>query len=212
MVRSISHPPFDTNTYFVTMEGRPGCLVIDPGGWESKAVKETALGLAKDVNLVVLTHEHFDHVGGLFQLLDHWAFQVVCSRECAAGIADPMRNFSRYLVNCDVACAVSPVCWEDMKDGLDWNGTEIRFISTPGHSPGSVCISIDNMLFSGDTLMWGRKRPIILPGGNKHELEQSLDLLFRTFSPTTQVYPGHGQSFLLGQAMALETCVQSVNV
>jgi glyoxylase-like metal-dependent hydrolase (beta-lactamase superfamily II) len=194
------------------MEGHPGCIVIDPGGWENKAVKETALGLAEDVNIVLLTHEHFDHVGGLFQLLDHWAFQVVCSRECAAGIADPMRNFSRYLVNCDVACAVNPVCWEEMNDGLSWNNIEIRYISTPGHSPGSVCISIDNLLFSGDTLMWGRKRAIVLPGGNKRELEQSLNLLFRTFPPDTQVYPGHGKPFLLGQAMALETARYSVHV
>jgi hydroxyacylglutathione hydrolase len=194
------------------MEERPGCLIIDPGGWGTAAVKETVLGLAKDVDLVVLTHEHFDHIGGLFQLLDRWAFQVVCSRECAAGIADPTRNFSRYLVNRDVACEVSPVCCEDMNSALTWNGAEIRIIRTPGHSPGSVCISIDDMLFSGDTLMWGRKRSIILPGGNKLELEQSVDLLFRNFSPTTQVYPGHGEPFLLGQAMESETRDRRVNV
>ena len=78
----------------------------------------------------------------------------------------------------------------------------VQFISTPGHSPGSVCIAIDNLLFRGDTLLWGRKRAIDLPGGDKHRLQQSVDLLFRTCSPDTVVYPGHGDPFPLQHAKA----------
>lgn len=203
-VTSITHPPFGTNTYFLTIEGRSGSLVVDPGGWETRAVEEAALGIGSDVEFVLLTHEHFDHVGGLSLLLNRWPCRVVCSRECSLGIADPMRNFSRYMVNRDVACAANAMCWEDLDGRLSWNGAELRFISTPGHSPGSVCISIENLLFSGDTLMCGRKRPINLPGGNKRELQQSLSLLFSTFSPDTVVYPGHGQPFLLHQAHTCE--------
>jgi len=93
-------------------------------------------------------------------------------------------------------------CCEEIDGRLQWDGTELWFISTPGHSPGSICISVENLLFSGDTLLWGRKRAINLPGGDKQELQQSISLLFRTLSSDTVVYPGHGEPFLLQQAKA----------
>jgi glyoxylase-like metal-dependent hydrolase (beta-lactamase superfamily II) len=113
-----------------------------------------------------------------------------------------MRNFSRYLVDRDVACKTATSCAEDLDGRMIWEGMEIRFLFTPGHSPGSICYSIHNVLFSGDTLLWGRKRPINLPGGDKKKLQQSVNLLFHSFSPETVVYPGHGQPFLLQQAKA----------
>jgi hydroxyacylglutathione hydrolase len=199
-VTSISHPPFGTNTYLLTKEGRPGCLVVDPGGWGGRRVEEAVLALGRKVELVLLTHEHFDHVGGLPALLERWPCRVICSRECSSAMADPMRNFSRYIVNRDVECEAKVTCCEELDGRLRWDGTELRFISTPGHSPGSICITVENLLFSGDTLLWGRKRAINLPGGNKQELQQSVSLLFHTFSPDTVVYPGHGEPFLLQEA------------
>jgi len=201
-VTCITHPPFGTNTYVLTREAQAGCLVIDPGGWGNRQIEETVAGLGREVELVVLTHEHFDHVGGLSALLERWPCRVVCSRECASAMADPMRNFSRYLVNCDVACEAAVTCCEDLNGCLQWDDATLRFIATPGHSPGSICIAVDNLLFSGDTLLNGRKRAINLPGGDKRTLQQSLNLLFRAFGPDTLVYPGHGEPFLLRQAKA----------
>jgi len=201
-VTSISLPPFGTNTYVLTGEERASCLVIDPGGWGSRQVEETVLGLGREVELVVLTHEHFDHVGGLPALLQRWPCKVICSRECSSAMADPMRNFSRYMVNRDVACAAETTCCEDLNGGLQWDDAVLRFISTPRHSPGGICIAVEDMLFSGDTLLYGWKRAIHLPGGDKHMLQQSVNLLFRTFSPNTMVYPGHGEPFFLRQARA----------
>jgi glyoxylase-like metal-dependent hydrolase (beta-lactamase superfamily II) len=201
-VTSISHPPFGTNTYLLTKEGRAGCLVVDPGGWGGRHVEEAVLRLGREVEFVVLTHEHFDHVGGVPALLERWPCRVVCSRECSSAMADPMRNFSRYMVDRDVACEAKVTCCEDLGGRLPWNGAELRFISTPGHSPGSICITVENLLFAGDTLLWGRKRPINLPGGDKQELRQSVSLLFRILSPDTLVYPGHGEPFVLRQAQA----------
>jgi len=154
------------------------------------------------VELVILTHEHFDHVGGLPALLQRWPCKVICSRECSSAMADPMRNFSRYMVNRDVACAAEATCCESLNGHFRWDDVRLQFISTPGHSPGSVCIAIEDLLFSGDTLLHGRKRAINLPGGDKQALQQSVSLLFRTFGPDTMVYPGHGEPFLLRQARA----------
>ena len=120
-VTSISHPPFGTNTYVLTREERAGCLVIDPGGWGNRRIEETVLGLGREVELVVLTHEHFDHIGGLPVLLERWPCRVVCSRVCASAMADPMRNFSRYMVNRDVACEAEATCCEDLNGCLQWD-------------------------------------------------------------------------------------------
>lgn len=201
-VTSISHPPFGTNTYLLAREERAGCLVIDPGGWGNRQVEEAVLGLGREVELVVLTHEHFDHVGGLPAFLRRWPCKVICSRECSSAMADPMRNFSRYMVNHDVACAAEATCCEDLNGRLQWDDMVLQFISTPGHSPGGICIAVENLLFSGDTLLHGRKRAINLPGGDKQLLQRSVNLLFRTFSPETMVYPGHGEPFCLWQSRA----------
>jgi glyoxylase-like metal-dependent hydrolase (beta-lactamase superfamily II) len=199
-VSSISHPPFGTNTYFLTKENRAGCVVIDPGGWGTPLVEQMLARLNRRVDLIILTHEHFDHIGSLPDLLERATCPVICSRECAIAIADPMKNFSRYLINRDVACPAETTCCEDIENKMLWDGSELRFVSTPGHSPGGICIRVDNLLFSGDTLMWGRKRAIHLPGGDKQQLQQSVNLLFSICGPETLVYPGHGEPFRLEQA------------
>ena len=79
-VTRISHRPLGTNTYLLTKEGRAGCVVVDPGGWGGRQIEEAVLGLGGEFEYVVLTHEHFDHVGGLPALLDRWPCRVVCSR------------------------------------------------------------------------------------------------------------------------------------
>ncbi len=199
-VTSVSHPPFGTNTYVLTKEGRGDCVVIDPGGWGTSLVEQMVTRLNRRVEKIILTHEHFDHIGSLPALLERWPCEVVCSRECSTAIADPMKNFSRYLIDRDVACPARTTCCEDLNNPLAWDGSQLRFVSTPGHSPGGICILVDNLLFSGDTLMWGRKRAIHLPGGDKQQLQQSVNMLFSICGPETLVYPGHGEPFHLEQA------------
>jgi glyoxylase-like metal-dependent hydrolase (beta-lactamase superfamily II) len=86
---------------------------------------------------------------------------------------------------------------------MEWNGHKIVFILTPGHSPGSVCIAIDNLLFGGDTLM--PFKPFIKKrnSGSMEQLKDSIDKLEKSYSPSTIVYPGHGESGKLSEMIII---------
>jgi len=81
---------------------------------------------------------------------------------------------------------------------FDWFGTTVAMLSTPGHTPGSVCVVIENCLFSGDTLLDNIRTPTNLPEGNAQLLKQSVSDLIERFPPDVRVYPGHGDSFPIG--------------
>ena len=191
---------FGSNTYLLTRLGSPNCLVIDPGDGADFQFADRVEKQGGRIEYALLTHEHFDHVSGLSAVKERWSCQVICSRECSAAITDPTRNFSRYLVQRDVVCEKADLVCEDLGRSLDWWGDRVRFIPTPGHSPGSICIAIENLLFTGDCLLPNVKRITKLPGGDKEALEKSLTLILDTFGPETQVCPGHGEPFRLKDA------------
>jgi hydroxyacylglutathione hydrolase len=199
-VTRLSHPPYGANTYILAKPGHKGCLVIDPGEQDGEHTVGALADIAGQLEFVLLTHEHFDHICGLSALRRRWPCHVVCSRECSAAITDPKRNFSRYLVHRDVAFEAGDLCCEDLGWELDWSGVQFQFIPTPGHSPGSICIAVGDLLFTGDTLLPDSKGVTKLPGASKQALASSLAFLFASFGPETMVYPGHGEPFSLKQA------------
>jgi len=82
---------------------------------------------------------------------------------------------------------------------MKWYNISLHFFKTPGHSSGSICIHFRNNLFSGDTILQNSKTVVKLPGGDKEALRKSLLLIFRTFDPSTIIFPGHGDSFKLSE-------------
>lgn len=194
--------PFGSNTYLLTRLGSPNCLVIDPGSGAESRLPDRVEKHGERIEYALLTHEHYDHIGGLPALKKYSGCQVICSRECSVAITDPARNFSRYLIQRDVACEKADLICEDLGWSLDWFGVRFRFVPTPGHSPGSICIAAENLLFTGDCLLPNVKRVTKLPGGSKEALEESLTLLLNTFDGETLVYPGHSVPFALREAKA----------
>jgi glyoxylase-like metal-dependent hydrolase (beta-lactamase superfamily II) len=192
--------PYGSNSYLLTQTGQPNALVIDPGNGIDSQFSVRVKTSGGSIEYVVLTHEHYDHISGLLALKEYWNCQVICSRACSAAITDPTRNFSRYLIQRDIACAAADRTCEDLGGEWDWHGVRVRCVATPGHSPGSICIAVENLLFTGDCLLPNMKRVANLPGGNKKALEQSVALIMETFDPETLVYPGHGEPFRLKDA------------
>jgi len=167
--------PLGTNCYLLEIDG--SSVLIDPA--ENSADLHAFLGDAS-VDLVVLTHGHFDHVGGA------WACDGarVMMHEADLPYVDhflPNHGpIDRYLEEGD-----------EVVPGL-------RVLHTPGHSPGSLVLQADGVLFVGDLLFAGSIGRTDLPGGAPQDMKTSL-LRVADLDGDPTVYPGHGAESTLGR-------------
>lgn len=189
-----------SNCYLVVNEGRKHCLCIDPAS--EKSEREIAYieknGLALDY--IILTHEHTDHTWGVNALTERYPkTEVICSEICKQNIAKEFQAyFLLYYDNPDYSYSVCKVdaTTEEMNNRLFWQGHEIKFVSTPGHSLGSICIDLEGRLFTGDAIM--QAKPYInRRNGSKELFFESVRKILETYSGETLIYPGHGSTFYL---------------
>lgn len=200
-----------SNCYVVYDEDTKRCLVIDPAS--EKSLREIQFieenGLALDY--IILTHEHTDHTWGVNSLVEQYQkAKVICSEVCKQNLKKEFQAY--FLLYYDDANYHYTVCkvdktTEESNGALMWQGYEIRFIPTPGHSFGSICILIDGLLFTGDTIM--QAKPYVNKrNGSKELFYESRKKVVEMFKPETKVYPGHGEMFdLNGYHLDLVTII-----
>jgi glyoxylase-like metal-dependent hydrolase (beta-lactamase superfamily II) len=186
-----------TNCYILRVAPSPRVIVIDPGEYES----EKTLSYLRENNLqidyIILTHEHWDHIIGANKLREHFPCRLVCSEECAEALIDPRKNLSKYFMGREIILSPHDATFKGLNNVLLWQGIKITFYRLPGHSQGSYCIAVGNYLFTGDTIIKNQKTVTNLPGGNKQMLEKSLDFIMNHRDGDTVIYPGHGDSYFL---------------
>ena len=176
---------YQTNCYILWDENSPHCLVIDPG-YEPETVLRQCERLEKSIAAILLTHGHFDHVGGVRTLAEKTGCAVYLCPEELSMPAEITAGPLYYTHPC--------------RDGdlLQLCTKTIRVLHTPGHTPGSVCFAVENALFTGDTLFQGSCGRTDLPGGSWPSIAQSLRRLKALNSPYA-VYPGHGPATTLDE-------------
>ena len=195
---SIESAVFRSRTYVVIDPPSGCCLVVDPGDPDIRRI-ETALRAEQVLgcNYILLTHEHFDHIGGAARLRESTHARIVATRACAEGCRDPRKNMSHYLNGKGIALeSIDWIC-EERGWTIPWAGHLIEITPCPGHSPGGAVIRIEQSLFTGDSLLATGPGPTHLPGGNKAGLAAALEELHRKYPGGMTVYPGHGESFPL---------------
>jgi hydroxyacylglutathione hydrolase len=196
-ILAFENQPYRSITYILQSAGYAKAVVIDPGNQRADRMEMHLQQHGLGIEFIALTHEHFDHIGGVERLRREYHCPVICSRDCSRAIIDPKLNMSRFWPDMeDIICKPADMhCCE--RKVWNWAGNEIRFFAIPGHTPGSVCIAIADHVFTGDTLLQGTKRITKLPGGNTVQWKESIRFIFRYFDRDTLIHPGHGRPFCL---------------
>lgn len=143
-----------------------------------------------DIEYILLTHGHFDHIMGLNELKKALNAIAVINKNDLI-VSDNINEFTRLF---NLPDSVPPTYEKFVNDGdlLSVGNLKIKVITTPGHTEGGVCYLIDDKLFSGDTLFRGSVGRTDLFGGDFRKLENSVKNKLFKLDGKIEVYPGHG--------------------
>ena len=196
IIKQFTAGQLENNMYLVMDEHTKKAVMIDASALIPE-ITDTVRALGADVEYILLTHGHFDHIMGLNDLkkaLDSKA--VICKDDLI--ISDNINEFTRLFGG--LAESVPPVYEKFVEDGdiLTVGNIKIKVIHTPGHTEGGVCYLIDDKLFSGDTLFRESVGRTDLFGGSFEMLVGSIKNKLFKLDDNTTVYPGHGPVTTIG--------------
>ena len=187
--------PLETNCYHIICEKTGESVLIDPGGFPEALFRGNRPVVLK---AILLTHGHFDHIGGVEETVRRTGAPVMIHSLDAPLLEDPHLNGS----------AVFGMDQRKLKpDVLLIGGERIEFgecaftvIHTPGHTKGGVSFHSpeERIIFAGDELFRLSVGRWDLPGGNYNTLMETIRAVFVPLPDATVVYPGHGDSTTIG--------------
>jgi glyoxylase-like metal-dependent hydrolase (beta-lactamase superfamily II) len=179
----------DSNVYIIS--DRNDGIIID-AGVETSYIEKIVMKNDFKISKIILTHGHIDHICYVNEIAELFSAEVFIHKDDFEMLYDNKKNCSS-LLNINFKLKTKPTVLEE-GDIISLGDMDFSIISTPGHSKGSICIKMMDMIFSGDTLFRESIGRTDLFGGNQRELENSILNKLYTFDPETIIYPGHGGS------------------
>ncbi|HUY17597.1 MAG TPA: MBL fold metallo-hydrolase [Candidatus Binataceae bacterium] len=175
---------------FVYLIGDPAtraAAVVDPA-WDVDQILALAAADGYRIEHILITHYHPDHLGG--ELFGH---QIQGTAELLNRIKAKVHLHKLEAAGAKQVAGLSDSDIEKMDSGdtIKLGELELKFIHTPGHTPGSQCFLVEGNLVSGDTLFVNSCGRVDLPGSDPEQMYYSLNHTLRNLDDATVVYPGH---------------------
>jgi hydroxyacylglutathione hydrolase len=200
-VEMLTVGPVAENCFLLRRQGDDRLLVVDPGE-EGERILAAIEATGAEVEAILVTHCHFDHIGAVAPVAKATGAPVYCPEIEVPVLADimafvPWEGFGPF---------ESYEADEIVRGGetLELAGMELDVIFTPGHSPGHVTYAVrgEPAIFSGDVLFQGSVGRVDLPGGDGPTLLASIGQLLDSLPDETVVHPGHMGLTTLGAERA----------
>lgn len=182
-----------TNCYVVSSRQTKDAIIIDPGIdliLEADQIYDFVAEAGLKVKLIVNTHGHSDHINGDAIFQEKYNVAICIHRLDAASLA--------VLENINFPSTIL------LDDGslVNFGDESLKVMHKPGHTPGSICLLGDRLVFTGDTLFAGGIGRTDFPGGSDSDMQASLQKL-QDLPENFLIYPGHGPTSIIGEEKGL---------
>lgn len=187
--------PFSVNAYLLGCCKSKTMAVIDPGG-EPDEIWQRIQKLGYSLKFIINTHGHLDHTAGNYRLQQLSKARILAHPDDIYLMTTEDNFVSLFFSEIDL----SPKPDILINDGqvIEVGHLNLEVIHTPGHTQGGVCLLVEDILFTGDTLFAGSIGRTDLPGGNYQQIIASIQQKLYTLDDHLRILPGHGQESILG--------------
>ena len=187
----------ETNCY-ILLDNEAGIgIVVDPGD-ECEKIATVIEEAGVNIQYIVNTHAHYDHIGADLELKDRFGAKILIHEADRDMLEDPRLNLSLKKPRIK---AKSVKADRLLKEGdiVTAGKINLEVIHTPGHTPGSICLLGKDYIFTGDTLFAGSAGRTDLPGGSYEDIVESIQGKLKPLPDYLIVYPGHELSSTMGE-------------
>ncbi|MCP5006031.1 MAG: MBL fold metallo-hydrolase [Planctomycetes bacterium] len=199
IMKNVVVGPLEVNCFIIGCEDSKRAAIIDPGGDADKIIRVIENeGLKPE--FIINTHAHFDHVGAVKTLQDHFGIDFLLHNDDLFLI----ENVGEQAAVFGLGQVEKPEVNKFVKDGdtVTLEQMTIKVIHTPGHTPGGVCYYAEDKLFVGDTLFAGSVGRTDFPGSSHDRLIHSIKENLFPLGDNVNVFTGHGPSTTIGSERA----------
>lgn len=205
-VRKLIVGPLEANCYILWDEESKEAVVIDPGGEEERILKAIRRNSLK-VIYIVDTHAHIDHIEANDFIREKTNAPLLIHSADVSLLEDLEANLSTMMGNSKAFLPPTGVLKDE--DKIKVGRFHLQILHTPGHTPGSICLYVDNKLFTGDTLFAGGIGRTDFPRSSLKQLQESIQKKILKFPSEVVVYPGHGPETTIGEEKKSNPFLQS---
>ena len=179
---------FLSNCYIIGSETTKEAAIIDPGADFDRIVsKLKEHGLTP--TMIILTHAHGDHIGAVNDLVEKYGAKVYIHKDDAEALKDANINLSKMVTGKSIS--ITPDVELEDGDIIKLGDLDLKIIHTPGHTRGGICIKVENIMLTGDTLFNSSIGRTDFPGGSYEDIIASIKNKIFKYDDDTIIYPGH---------------------